>query len=354
MIDRGAHLVQQAVGCGFPGFGALGDTREGGVGAGKLQLQHAVAHARGQLDQQRRVLARQLEQVALGAVEVVRQLGPHLVADQRIGLGREHAFGTGAHDEFQEGQRALAAEHVAQILAEARRAFDRELHRVVDQDVPADLEEGHVAVAVVRGPLEHRNAVALAHERSQALARAVPVDQKHQARTEELQVLRELPAIARVVAADTQMVDAALVQAAFAARAGFLPMHREFFEQALEEQQPLQVHVGIGDGRNQACDMHHQHVRIGHADIVLQDELPAAQGGRGPQSRMVELECLGRVQAAHEGAHQFLVLGAQAVDARAIHALARQVPLQAVQGLVQVHHQEVRRVAALALARSQG
>ena len=41
------------------------------------------------------------------------------------------------------------------------------------------------------------------------------------------------------------------------------------------------MHVGVGDRGRQPLDVHHQHVRVGRADIVLDEETLADARRRG-------------------------------------------------------------------------
>ena len=96
-------------------------------------------------------------------------------------LAGQQALGRGAEDEGQEFQRLRIAQHVAQPVAEMHGRSGGGLDGLVDQPRAAQFQEAAMADVVFRRPAQQSEAIRPAQEPPQLLARAVPVDQEHQA-----------------------------------------------------------------------------------------------------------------------------------------------------------------------------
>ena len=81
-----------------------------------------------------------------------------------------------------------------------------------------------MADVFVRRPFQQGQAFRFGQEVAQAFARPVPVDQKHQARAEELQKIAQRLAAGQGDAAEAEVINAAF-HAAILARAGVFPVH---------------------------------------------------------------------------------------------------------------------------------
>jgi hypothetical protein len=100
--------------------------------------------------------------------------------------------------------------------------------------------------------------------------------------------------------------------------------------------------------------MHHQHVGVGLADVVLNGQPLAQAHRRGPEAGMAEGEPGGGVEAVHEGAHQVAVGGGEVMHLGAVHVLHSRVRGETVDGPVQVHDHEMQTVALSPASGAQG
>ena len=144
------------------------------------------------------------------------------------------------------------------------------------------------------------------------------------------------------VLAGGQLVAAALL--------GTLPGHIERLEEALEELQPGVVDVRIGDRGVEPVDANHQHMGIGGADVVLDEQAAVMLGRRRPQSGVVELQGRRAIEACHEGFDTPPALLRKAMGPGACNRLHRSRGLKLVDGAVGIHHDEVQTVSRLAVA----
>jgi len=353
LAGRAAGAIDQFVGLVLPVLGPLGVAREAGGGRLAAGIQQAVAHAGSDLDGEGGLLGGEVDQALLRAVEIVRQLGAHLVLDEALRPSGEQALGAGAEDELHVFRGRLPPEHAVQAHARRQRRPRGEGQRLEHHLLAAGAQEGHVAVVVVRRPFQQGEGLLLRQQLAQALARAVPVDEEHQPGTEEGEVVLQFLRLARRVGADAEVIDAVLHRMV-GARAGVLPAEPPALEQALQEEQALHVHVGVGELGAQALDMHDEDVGVGGADVVLQHQGVARARRRRAQAGMVELQRQGLVHAAHEGADEGAVLAADVVGLGAVDHFGGHPGLEGVEHLVHVHHQQVQAVGLFAVARGHG
>ena len=303
---RVAHVQHQVVGVPLEPGGAPGAAlRVGGLG---LQ---PVAHQAGQLEHQAGVLLGHAQPLPPLAGEVAGQGHLDAVLDQPVRLTGQQAPGRGLEDEAQELQRRRVAQHVAQPVAEAHRRPGCRLDRAVDQLRPAQLQEAAVPHPGLRRPCQQREAVRPAQEPAQLLARPVPVDQEHQARSQGIEVGAAACRVFHLDAPGRHVERGAGGQHG-GARA--LPSDGIGLQHVLEERQPLGMDVGVGDADRPslgvvALDVDHDHMRVRSADVVLDQQPAPRAGGGGVQAGMAELQPRGAAQPGHEGRHQRAVRG---------------------------------------------
>ena len=65
----------------------------------------------------------------------------------------------------------------------------------------------------------------------------------------------------------------------------------------------------MSDGDGQALDADDEHMRIGRADVVLDDEARRREPRGGFEPRMIEFETARALEPAHEGGDEWLILG---------------------------------------------
>ncbi len=106
------------------------------------------------------------------------------------------------------------------------------------------------------------------------------------------------------------------------------------------------MHVGVGEGGREALDGQDHDVRVGRAEVVLDEEPVAGPGGGRGKARVLELQPGRRVDAGHEGDDQAMVVCGQRIDRRPVDGRRRDLRLEAVEGPMGVHDQKVHRVAA--------
>ena len=354
VLGQLARVHHQLVGVALPGLGARGQALGGG-GIALQPVRQRVAQALRQGVAVGGVFFQQVV-VAAAAAQAARQLGLGLVEQQRRRVGV-----VGGVDEHagQKVARLGLAQHLVQPVTQAELAGALRGHGVPDQALGAGVQPRHVAGAGTRAGLQHRHRAFAADEVQQALARAVPVDQEHDALADAFELLRQFGFIVRLEARGAHVIGVALVQALGGALLGLAPVRAHLGQQALEEGEALAVQVGIGQRddlrRGGGVDLDHQHVRVVGADVVLDQQLVAVARGGRVEAGVVELERRGAVQPAHEGgdARAVAVVARQLPAVRAVDAVGGQPGRQAIERLVQVHHHDVQAVAARALAMGQ-
>ncbi len=124
-------------------------------------------------------------------------------------------------------------------------------------------------------------------------------------------------------------------------------------KQVYEELRARLVHVGVGDRHVQALDAHQQHMGVGGADVVLDDQARSCPDDRGIEPRMVELECPRALKAAHEGGDDRLVVGDKPVSVGAGNNLVGALYGETVQRLVQIHDEAMQAICSIIADRRQ-
>ena len=203
-----------------------------------------------------------------------------------------------------------------------------------------------MAVLVLGGPPQQPNRHTPADEPPQPLARAVPVDHEHEPRAEVLEEAPDRHVGARLEPAGGEVEQAALHRLVVP-RARVLPGHCKRRQQLLEEQQPCEVNVGVGDRHDRALDPDHHDVPIGRAEVVLDQQRRPAPGRDRTESGMLELDTLGGVHSPHERSDQHAVGVGEVVDVGAVDQLGRDLAREPIQLTMGVHHHKVQRVSVV-------
>ena len=94
------------------------------------------------------------------------------------------------------------------------------------------------------------------------------------------------------------------------------------------------MHIGIGYADSQVLDVDHNDMRVGGADIVLDDQPSHGPRGGCGQAWMVELQLGGAIKASHEGGNQWPVGLLQAISGSAVQRLLGHLRLQGIELLV--------------------
>ena len=342
-----AGLHDQLVGAALPGFGAGGQLFSG-LAQAVVAVAQGIAHA---LRQGVAVGGMFFEQVELGgaALHLARQQQAGFVGHQGGGLAMQQRLGGEAHHVEQEGLRRHVAQHVVEPVADAEGPHAGRLHGPEDQLLATGFEPGHVADFGQGGGCQHGHGTVLVDEVQQAFAGAVPVDQKDDAGAQFGQGLGQFGRVFTGEDRGPHRVGLALVEVAGHARLRHRPLCAELAEQALEEGKAAHMQVGVGQGDLQVLHLDDQHMGVVGADVVLQQQALTVTGGCRVQTRVVELEGRGAMQALHEGADQRAVAVQQMPDVGAVDDLAGHLGGQFVDLLVQVHDQQVQAVAIVSL-----
>ena len=194
-----------------------------------------------------------------------------------------------------------------------------------------------MADLVTGAPVENANCVAVTDKLAQRLARLVPVDEKDERGTDRLEerllarlALRLIPSLDEIEGLSfSQPLRLLLGQPA--------PAHRKGVEQIDEELGACLMHICMGDRHCRTFDTDEQHMGIGRADIVLDDEPLSRTDRNRIEARVIEFEAARAIEAAHESADQRPVLGTQAVGVCAGDHLFGALRGEPVEVLVQVH-----------------
>ena len=290
------------------------------------------------------VRADQLEQLLAGRPHVADQLRADLVADQRQRAPGLQALGADPQHGAQVLRGAGLAEAVPERLARAGPSPAGEAPCVVDELLAARQQERHVAVLALGRPVEQPDRRSVSDQAAEPLAGPVPVDQEHHPRAEQLEEAFQRGVRVGLVASDGEVVEAAL--GLVGARTRVLPADPRGGQHPLEEEQPGDVEIRVGDGDLAPDDPHHNDVHVALADVVLQDQRIAAVHRDRRQPRVAEAQPLGARDAFGEGAHERPVAARQAVRHRARHGFAGDLRGQAVELAVGVHHDQVEAVLA--------
>ena len=361
-LGLGACPHDEVVGLAFPGLGPCPQPG-GGLGAVVATIDRAIGQRLvdrlGQGLHPGGVLGQQIE---LGAVllHVPGQQQPGLVGHQRGGLvGRMGAPRQRQHV-HQEGLRRRLAEHGVQPVADAEGTGAKILHGVEDELLAARLQPGAVADLALRRLAQHLDRQRLGHEGLQALAGAVPVDQEDDAGADALQRQRERGLVGAGEGGRAELVGRTLVEVGADLRLRRRPLCAQLRQPRLEEGEARLVQVGVGQAdagsRRDTVDglaidhLDHQHMRVVGADVVLDQQVRAVAGRGGVEAGVVELEGAGAAETAHEGGDAWAVLRADLPGVGAVDHLAGERGREAVQRLVQVHHQQVQAVVGVLAA----
>ena len=131
------------------------------------------------------------------------------------------------------------------------------------------------------------------------------------------------------------------------------PLHLKAGKQVTEKGEALQVNIGVGDAHRQILDGDDEHMRVGGAEVVLQNEAASPLGRRRGKTGMTELQRRSRVNSAMKArTDDFLI--AEIIDVGDIHGLGGDRRLLPVERLVNVHNEEMETVPAGRIGRGEG
>ena len=210
-----------------------------------------------------------------------------------------------------------------------------------------------MADIVIGRPFQDLDRRLVLHQQPEPLARLVPVDEKDDARAHPLEKGRERGGIRRDEAAERQVEEIGIADARDLARADLLPGEAGLRAQALQKAHPRQVDVAVGERHPQAAHLDDEDMRLGRADIVLDQQRLAGAGGDGVKAGMIEFERRRAVHPGHERRDRGAIGLAEAVGPGAGDLHRRDGALQPIDLLVQIHDEKVDAIARLGTRRGQ-
>ena len=184
---------------------------------------------------------------------------------------------------------------------------------------------------------------------SAASSGAIPIDQKYQPRSQEFEVLGPLFRRFSRVSSDTHVVQI-LGQFLRSPGPGVFPIDGEMFEHVLKEDQTLHMHIRVSHNDLCRSDMNHNDMRIRCANIILNDKFAWRSRGGRIQAGMLKLQFARAIDTAHESRNQLTIGSGHAIDTGTVDRLGSDLSLQAIEFLVQVHHQQMQAVSACRLS----
>ncbi len=122
---------------------------------------------------------------------------------------------------------------------------------------------------MIGGPAQQHRPLVTVQEATELLTGMVPVDQEHQTRPEVVEIGEKVRAILGRERAGREKERLAACKARDLVGARRGPDNGERLEQPAEKAQPLEMHVAVGQGDEQALDVDDDHAGVGRADIVL-------------------------------------------------------------------------------------
>jgi len=203
-----------------------------------------------------------------------------------------------------------------------------------------------MAEAMARRPIDDAHGVGLGDPGQQHLARFVPVDQEDERSADRFKKGVALDVIFGLKTAGNEIEHATIAEPLRALAVEPAPLHGKFAVHAGEELGARQMHIGVGDRHDVIFDADHHHMRFGLADVVLDGETVAGSRGGRREPGMTEFQFARRADPAHEGLDRGAVLWLEPMHVGTRQHLFRMLHGQAVQRLVQIHHQPVQAVAA--------
>ena len=141
-----------------------------------------------------------------------------------------------------------------------------------DEFAASELEEGSVAKSVPSRPIEDMDRIARRHPRPQDLAGLVPVDQEDHRCADRFE--KDVAAVATVgrAAAGDQIKNPLIAEPFRALAIKAAPLNGKIPKQVGEELRAGQMNVRVGDRHRIPLDPDHDHMSVGLADIVLNDQ----------------------------------------------------------------------------------
>ncbi len=211
-----------------------------------------------------------------------------------------------------------------------------------------------MAEVVAGGPAQDADRCFAVHKIAQCLARLVPVDQEDQPGPEKFEEFVDAGGILGAVAPrqHNELPLPSKVPRAFLRKRA--PNDRVPVEEPHEELRARPVNVGIGDGDFRTFDVDDNDMRIGRADVVLDDKPAAAARCGGAKAGMAESQAARPVEPAHESPDTLLFGGRQPVHPRSRQRLDGGLRLDPVQRLVHVHDEQMLAIGTSGAGRGHG
>ncbi len=280
---------------------------------------------------------------ALGAFKPAGEISLDLVTDQPRAAPGSQPLRRLAQHMAQEFHAFRLAQSLIQPHAIAYAPGGATLHRVEHQFRPAQLYERAVPVILRRRPAEQRHCRLLAYKYLQRLAGLVPVNEKHDARAKKLQEFFPRRRIPRGEAPSDE-IERILLQPGGLTLGQRTPLSPLAVEHGDKKFRTHAVDVRVSHAHRLIVHMHHQHMRVRGADVVLDGEMPARAHGGGLQPRMPKGERRRAVKPAHESLDRVTVLRGDGMDARPVQRFHSTIRRQPVKCLMHVHDQQMHAV----------
>ena len=229
------------------------------------------------------MIERELQKPSFLVIEMCGHRHPHPVMNQCVRITRKQAVGRRAKGAFQKLHCLCIAQHVAESVTEMHRGSGGGFDGLIHHARSAHFQETTMSELGLGGPAQQCQAIRAAKKRSQLLAGTVPVDQKHQARAEKFEQLLTTRRVGGLMPSIREVERLLVGQQRFVS---FVPRQGAALQHALEKRESFSVHVGVGHGDREKLYPDDDHVSIGRANVVLNDELIGGAGRRGRQTRM--------------------------------------------------------------------
>jgi hypothetical protein len=142
----------------------------------------------------------------------------------------------------------------------------------------SELEEAPVTNSMASRPIEDMHCIARGYPCPQHLAGLVPVDQEDKGCSDRFE--KDIATVATIgrTAAGDEIKNSLIAKALCTLAIKPAPLHGKIPKQAGEELGARQMNVRVGEPHRILLDRDHDHMSVGFADIVLNDESLARPG----------------------------------------------------------------------------